>query len=219
MKKRLVCIVLAVMGLMLVACGSKDKGAEISESEVTEEAAEAAAEAVETPNEESTIIVVDDAPEEEIYESTWMANPWVDSDKAGVLEATGFDMVAPEGAANLAYSYMPSTGMAQLNYVMDKAMWVLRMQHTEELEDISGMYLDWNHTGETKIAGMDAMEYAYASEQKGDYIDDLDCTQVINWYDAQNKVTYSLVAMGQLNGMDTTVFAEDLYNLQSVAIN
>lgn len=87
----------------------------------------------------------------------------VDSDKAGVLEATGFDMEAPADAANVAYSYMTGTSMAQMNYVMEDAMWVYRMQHTDELEDISGMHYDWNYIEDSLINGMNAVEYSYAS--------------------------------------------------------
>ena len=202
MKKRLVTFIIATMGLTLLACGSNDKKDE-------------ATKVTEAENTEPTIIVVDDAPEEEIYESAWMVNPWVDSDRAGVLEATGFDMEAPEGSVNVIYSYMPSEGMAQMNYIFENVMWIYRIKPAETLEDISGMHFEWNYTGETKISGMDAMEYSYVSgEQEGDYIDDLDCIRVINWFDAKNKVTYSLVVMGgNLNGMDTNVFAEDLFNL------
>ena len=201
MKKKLVTFIIAAMGLTLIACGSNAKKEEASEVTAAE-------------NTEPTIIV-DDAPEEEIYENTWMANPWVDSDRAGVLEATGFDMVAPEDSVNVIYSYMPSEGMAQMNYNFDNVMWVYRIKPTETLEDISGIYLEWNYTGETTVAGMDAMEYSYVSgEQEGDYIDNLDCTRVVNWFDSRNKVTYSLSAMGgNLNGMDTNVFAEDLFKL------
>lgn len=195
MKRRLIGLILVVMGLTLAACGSKEKKTEVSAKE-------------------PAIIVVEDAPEEEIYEEQGFGvpNPWVDSDEAGVLEATGFDLVAPEGATNIAYSYASSMGMAQLNFNMENAMWIYRMQPTEALEDISGIYCEWDYTGETKVAGMDAMEYSYASEIEGDYIDDMDCTRVVNWYDSKNKVTHSLSVLGKdLNGMDTVVYAENLF--------
>lgn len=196
MKKKLAGLIIAAMGLTLVACSSKENQAEASQIVLPE------VESIEA-----------DSKEEEIYieMGTGFVNPWIDSDKEGVLEATGFDLVAPEGAANVAYSYMPSTGMAQMNYTMENAMWVYRMQPTDALEDISGIYCEWNYIEETKVAGMDAMEYSDVSEQEGDYIDNMSCTRVLNWYDAHNRVTHSLSVLGtDLNGMDTVVYAENL---------
>lgn len=187
MKKKFIGFLFGAMVLLLAACAPQDKAAD--------------------PAEVST-------QETETYQGMGMANPWVDSDQAGVLAATGFDLTAPAGAANVAYSYMPSTGMAQLNYTMNNAMWVYRMQPTEALEDISGIYCDWNDTWETKVAGMDAMEYSYISEPQSDSVDSMDCTRVVNWFDAQNKVTHSLTVIGtDLNGMDTAVYAENLYKV------
>ena len=199
MKIRLVGFIMVTMAFMLVACGSKESDIQTVEVDIQK-----------VEDIENSAKEVEDSAEEEIYESMYMENPWVDSDKAGVLEATGFDLVPPAEAANVAYSYMPSTGMAQLNFVMENAMWVYRIQPTAALEDISGVYCEWDYTGETKVAGMDAMEYSYASVPEGDFIDDMDCIRVINWYDSQN--THSLVVMGKdLNGMDTVVYAENLF--------
>lgn len=211
MKKRLVGLLLGTMGLMLVACASQNKEAEIPvfESIPTDTSAN---EENTTVDDENTAAIDDE--EEEIYHGMDMSNPWVDSDKAGVLEATGFDLSAPNGATNVAYSYMPSEGMVQMNYNMENAMWIYRIKPTEALEDISGIYNEWDYIGETKVAGMDAMEYSYASVPEGDYLDDMECVRVINWFDAEKKVTYSLSVLGpDLNGMDTVVYAENLFNL------
>lgn len=189
MKRKFVGFLLCIMVFLLAACASQDKVVE------------------------STAI---DIPEDETSEGMGIANPWIDSDQAGVFKATGFDLIAPAGAANAAYSYMPSTGMAQLNYTMDHAMWVYRVQPTDALEDISGIYCEWNYTWETKVAGMDAMEYSYASNTEGDFVDNMECTRVINWYDAQSRVTHSLSVIGtDLNSMDTAVYAENLYKLNT----
>lgn len=195
MKKKLVILIVGIMGIMLVACTPNDNKAENSKASAKEL--------------ESTTT---DAVEEEIYEGFGMANPWVDSDKEGVLEATGFDLAAPDNAVNVIYSYMPSTGMAQMNYNMENAMWVYRMQITDALEDISGIYCEWDYTGETKVDGMEAMEYSYVSEPEGEYLDGMSGTRVINWYDEVNKVTHSLSVIGtDLNGMDIAVYAENLF--------
>ncbi len=138
---------------------------------------------------ETEDIVIDTA-EDANSKGVGMSNPWVEC---------GDDI---------------GCGTKQMNFTMENAMWVYRVQTTEALEDISGIYCEWDYTGETKVAGMDAMEYSYASETESDYIDDMECTRVINWYDKQNKLTYSLSVMGtDLNGMDTAVYAENLLGL------
>lgn len=197
MKKVFIGFMVSTMVLTLAACGLQHKTIEATETGT-----------------QPTESIATDAPENETSEGMLgMANPWVDSDKLGVYEATGFDLVAPVGATNVAYSYMPSTGMAQMNYTMDNAMWVYRVQPTDALEDISGIYCEWNFTEKTEVAGMDAMEYSYASEPAGEFVDNMNCTRVINWFDAQNKVTHSLSVIGtDLNGMDTVVYAEKLFN-------
>ncbi len=185
---------IGTMGFALVACGKEEKTTETTEVVVEE---------TESANVETS--------EEEIYEGFNMSNPWVDSDQAGVLSATGFDMVPPAEATNIYYSYMPSTGMAQLNYNMSNAMWVYRMMSSDVFEDISGVYCEWDFTEETQVAGMEAVEYGYASETEGESIDGMNCTRVLNWYDAQNKIVYSLCINGtDLDGLDTVVYAESL---------
>lgn len=205
MKKKLLVLTLGAMGLLLVSCNSKTSDRDVAQNTAYDMAQD------ESSDKEVIDIEIDDSSEEDIYEGMAMGNPWVDSDKAGVLEATGFDMEAPADAANVAYSYMTGTGMAQMNYVMEDAMWVYRMQHTDELEDISGMHYDWNYIEDSLINGMNAVEYSYASGSEDGFLDSLECVRVINWYDDENKVTHSLSVIGNdLNGMDTHVYAENL---------
>lgn len=222
MKKKLLGTMIGAMGLMLVACASEDKTVEVPQAS-TQEVENIVMNVTDAPADENTVadevddnVVADvetDMADDEIYESPFGANPWIDSDYAGVLAATGFDLVAPEGASNIAYSYMPSEGMAQLNYTLNNNMWVQRAQSTDELMDISGMYYEWDFVEATKVGGMDAMEYSYATPSESGFIDDVQYTRVVNWYDAQNKVTYSVSAIGNLDGLDTIVYIENLFNL------
>lgn len=209
MKKRLLALGMGMMLCSMVGCGQvtseTNEVKEVNEANETTESAEI----TQTVNNTEDISI--NTEDTAIYEGMDMSGGWVDSDKEGVYVATGFDIVAPEGAANVAYSYMASTGMAQLNYTTGNAMWIYRMKPAEELEDISEIYCEWNYKEEIKVAGMDGIEYSYTSEQEGDYIDSLESTRVLNWYDAQNKVTYSLSVIGtDLNGLDTAVYAENL---------
>lgn len=141
-------------------------------------------------------------------EETGIANPWTESDREGVLEATGFDMAAPEGATELSYSYMSESGLAQMRYELDDADWVYRMQMTDALTDISGLSVDWMSEEAGEVAGREAMYYSYGA-LNDETVDDV---QMVNWYDAVTGVCYSLSATREeLNGMDIQAYAENLY--------
>lgn len=139
--------------------------------------------------------------------STELANPWTESDEQGVAEATGFDMTPPEGAENVAYSYLADENLAQMSYELDDAQWVYRMQSADALTDISGLYMDW--TGEEgTVSGREAMYYGQC-DPNDETTDDV---MLVSWYDAVTGVTYSLSATGtDLNGMDIQAYAEELY--------
>lgn len=193
-KKITLVLTAAVIGTAaLTAAGCSSKTAQESTAETSvQESTEAAAE----ETEES----------EETEDAIGMPNPWTDSDKEGVLAATGFEMNPPEGATDVHYYYMAEDKLAQMDYSLDDKIWVYRMQAADEFTDISGMYYDWADVADDKVLGMDAKSYSYVG---GEYEDDV---QVINWYDAVPGVMYSLSAMGtDLDGMDIQVYAEQIY--------
>ena len=136
-----------------------------------------------------------------------IANPWTETDEQGVLDATGFDMVAPDGATDVSYSYMADGGMAQMTYELDGASWLYRMQLTDGLTNISGMEYGWTTEVEGGILGMAANFYAYTTEDESQ-----NDVQLAVWYDALTGVSYSLSASGEdLSGMDIQAYAESIY--------
>ncbi len=135
-----------------------------------------------------------------------VSNPWVDTDKDGLAEATGIELSAPDGATNVLYSYMKEDNLAQVSYELDSAKWVYRAQSADELTDISGL----NYKGMTEekgtVSNRDAIYYSHAAE------DDEDSVQMVNWYDVVTGITYSLSATGKdLDGMDIQAYAEAVY--------
>ncbi len=166
-----------------------------------------------------------------------IGNPWTDTDRQGLLDATGFELDAPEGATDVAYRYMQEIGatgetdssaaaLAELDYDLDGTEWTYRVQSASELTDISGMNYAWIAEEDGTVADRPAKYYSYVEYAKPedvgapesaaggiDYIDSTFAVQVVNWYDAAPGVTYSLSATGtDLNGMDIQVFAENLFN-------
>ena len=137
-----------------------------------------------------------------------LANPWTESDMQGVADATGFEMAAPEGATNVAYSYMRESGLAQMCYTLDETDWIYRMQMADEQMDISGMAYGWASEEEGTVSGRPAVYYSYCAPD-GETENDV---QVVNWYDAVTGVTCSLSAVSaDLDGMDIQAYAENLY--------
>ena len=196
MKKKLILTLTAaaVSMAMITGCGSSSETATTEASQTESEAAEST-EAESTESEEDVI---------------GMANPWIESDEQGVLEATGFDMKAPEGATDVAYSYIPDNKLAQMQYVLDDINWTYRMEPSDELMDISGMYYGWTEDDGDKgtVSGREAVYYGYLAPEDSDE----ESAQLVNWYDAVTGVTYSLSAVAKdLDGMDIQAYAEKLY--------
>ncbi len=197
MKKRFLLAAAALCVVTATACGAPAAkettaaetaaDAEITTEAATEEAATAAASEAETA-------------------AAQLANPWTESDAAGVAEATGFEMQAPEGAEAVSYSYMAEDKLAQMSYRLDGADWVYRMQSADELTDISGMNYTWDSEEEGTVSDRKAMYYAFGG------LEDPENVQLVNWYDAVTGVTYSLSASAkELNGMDIQAFAESIF--------
>lgn len=195
MKKGIV-ITLLLMSISLAACG---KTAEQKDNNVVEEIEE-----------------VKEETKEEKEEVANVANPWTISDKQGILDATGFEMNAPDGATDVEYSYMADGKMAQMAYVYEDADWVYRIQPTEALTDISGMNYSWIVNMPGEVSGQEAQYLGYSEQaEDSEFIDDMFFVMVVNWYDANAKATYSLSASGcNLDGMDIQVYAENIYGVE-----
>lgn len=163
----------------------------------------------ENTSEETAEDTTEDTAEENETEETQIANPWTDSDQQGVLKATGIDMTAPEGASDVAYSYLEKDGLAQMTYVLDDTDWTYRIQPATELTDISGIFVEWDYEGDATVSGLAAKDYSYGDMNT----DNSDHYQMIQWYDATVGFTYSLAAYSphDLNGMDIQVYAEAIY--------
>ena len=137
-----------------------------------------------------------------------IANPWTTSDEQGVAEATGFDMIAPEGATDVAYSYMSDGALAQMTYTLDDANWTYRIQMADELTDISGMQYKWMTGTDGTVSGRTAVYYSYVAASN----ESTDVVQLVNWYDAVPGVTYSLSATGkELSDAEMQTYAEALF--------
>lgn len=209
MKKNIagLCLTLtAAACIALSGCASGQKTETTAAAEETTVAVTAAEETTEAAAESSAA---------ENADAVGLANPWTDTDQKGIEAATGFTMTAPEGADDIAYRYLASEGLAELQYTLNGEHWVYRMEMADALTDISGIYEEWTSEEDGSVSGRDAKYYSYF-HMNDDTIDDVN---LVNWYDAVTGVTYSLSVTGSdLNGLDMQACAESIYEpLQSDA--
>jgi len=74
---------------------------------------------------------------------TGVANPIVETDQAGILEATGIEIAAPEGAEDVEYSYIKGTEdgqqpIAQVEFEFEDNDYCYRIQMTDQLSMYGG---------------------------------------------------------------------------------
>lgn len=146
-------------------------------------------------------------------------NPWVDTDKEGVLAATGLDISVPAEATEVKYSYMKTSNIAQATFkYKDNNDWTFRMQKADMIMDISGLYYGWTSQEEVKVSGKEAMMYAYAEGQNASgMLDDMFGVQLVNWYDDTKNITYSLSVSGKnINGIDLQAIVENHFVMGNI---
>lgn len=166
-----------------------------------------------TATDESSVDTVDGAEAASSdTPTTSIANPWVVSDKDGVYQATGFSLDTYDGATDIVYSYTTDGKLAQVRYTVGNNEWTYRVEATDGLEDISGMYYEWDSDEKETLGGHDAQYLAYSeASEDTEFIDDVFAVHVVNWYDEAEGATHSLSVAGKdINGLDLEIVAENM---------
>lgn len=199
MKKRIILAAAAMSCFVIAAngCGKADTTKEITAAAATTAAAtEAATGGTQAEKESET-----EKTEEQ------MANPWVESDKDGVLAATGIELNVPEDATEVLYTYLSDENLAQVSYSTPGNKWVYRGRMADAFEDISGMFCEWDTKEEVDVAGRPAILYDFYSDQENVWM--------INWYDGVPGIMYSLSVtaanIDDLDGLDMQGAAEAVF--------
>lgn len=81
-----------------------------------------------------------------------LANPWIyDLTAEEVKERTGCEFIVPEGAYDVAFGVNENDGLAEMNFTMDDVRYCARMKKTEDYEDISGLFYEWDAEGVDRV--------------------------------------------------------------------
>jgi len=176
MKKKLLMILIGMIMVTgaLSGCGKNNTEVVNQNTEVTTDAAEV------------TGATEDVNPEDE--EPAGMGNPIEEVSSEKIVEVTGSKAILPEGAENPTY-LLVNNELGEVRFTMDSAKYnmTLRSQKLDEFTDISGMYYEWQSEYDESIVNYEAKIMNYSSDEEGDI-------RMYLWYDAENKVMYSLSA-------------------------
>ncbi len=113
-----------------------------------------------------------------------LANPWEETDEAGLLEATGLSLAVPEGAEDVSYMVMASEGLGQMEFTLNGLYYTARIKAAAEYEDISGLYYEWASEEDCKI---DRCEGKILQAPEGEQT-----VTACLWFDVAPGIMYSL---------------------------
>lgn len=146
-------------------------------------------------------------------------NPWVDVNADQATKGMTNPFKAPEGAKNEIWQTFVSDSPSeqevkyiQLLFDMDGTQFCAReYEGIAEDADIAGMYFEWTAVEEDRLSnwgngGLTCKSYSYVKDENDP--NDYDA-MLVEWYDTENRIKYSLSATGEdLNGLDLVAVAD-----------
>lgn len=125
------------------------------------------------------------SPSADAGETAGMANPWTDAASEDEVEAKiGVEMSdPPDGATNIAYSYLEADKLGQIRFTWNGDEYNYRVQKNTAPEDISGMYVEFKNRKDIAIGDdgqMAVLQYNDGQEA------------VVSWYDTKDGENVSI---------------------------
>lgn len=135
---------------------------------------------------------------------TGIANPWTPTTAQGLMDALGLQLGLPDGATNVRWRMMESQQMGEVQFTWQGVDYTARVQPTDEFEDISGMYYQWESEEACAVGRCKGVcRRAHEGENTID---------VCLWYDDLTGLMYSVsVVDTDLDGFDILAAAQILY--------
>ena len=153
--------------------------------------------------------------------NTKNSNPWEDISADQATRGMTNPFKAPEGATNVKWQTYQSEHPTEVEVKYIQLLFTLNgtdfcareYEGVAKNADISGMYYNWTVTEEAKLSnwgknGMSCKISSYVGDDNNS--DDFDA-MLVEWYDSENWIQYSLSAIGKdLDGLDLTAVADDM---------
>lgn len=133
-----------------------------------------------------------------------IGNPWKDDVSADdVADLVDAYFIVPEGAKDVTYRIDEPDRLAEMDFTLDDLKFCARMKPTETLEDISGLYYEWDGEMDDSIYGAEAKFRSAVS--------DSEMIHNVIWFD-KSGMSFSLTTSDKdLDGFDITAVVEAMY--------
>ncbi len=136
-------------------------------------------------------------------------NPWTDVTAEQLMELSGMAFNVPKGAEEVSYYYLAESSLAEMTFTLNGQACCARISpiisSDGHIEDISGLYYNWETSEDTEVGTCPAI-IKTAREEDGTQI------KLCIWHDIAPGITYSLSVKGKdLDNAAVRALAEEVY--------
>ncbi len=140
-------------------------------------------------------------------ETVQIANPVVEVDETDFKVFFSQPFTIPDGMKDVRYAII-NNNLGEISFAEDNVKYTLRLQKSDSLIDISGLYYTWTADEKDKLGSYEATFSRYIGQ--GETVDRF------AWYNTEFKTTYCLIAQGaDLDGFDIKAIAEQVAGIGS----
>ncbi len=152
------------------------------------------------PTEEPAAVIPTEEPA--APEKASLANPWTETDPAGLMEKLGLSFKVPEDAKDVIYRMNESEKMAEMRFTLNDMPFTARIKPVgTEFEDISGLYYQWDNVQESSLRWTKEKIMKVRTGEK--------TIEAYLWFDVVPGLMYSLSTEGaDLDGFDIVAVAD-----------
>lgn len=152
------------------------------------------------------IFLENESDDEDINKTSYIGNPWVDSNRESILATLGLDMVVPDGATDIDYQMSEEVGLGQVTFSYgDTSLdFTYRMKKSDEFEDISGLYYEWDVEDDIYVEWCEGKCWRVVTDDE--------TIDACLWFDEELGIMCCLsTSAPDLDGFDITAIAQLIY--------
>lgn len=144
---------------------------------------------------------LDDNYTEKTSSNSEIANPMQELTDEEAINELSYGLMLPNDAQNVE-TYLISGTLLERRYELDGINYTMRVAKADSFMDISGLYYEWDSENEMLYPTAQSVAMSYSHD--GEYVD------VINWFDDELSVNYSVSAISDTQAVNVMSILEEM---------